>query len=227
MTEAERQRQAEAWAAHHRALAAEAERQQTAAKRDGQVAVRKRGSRGPRKGDGGRPAYRLDTDPDRRVIVAALWYWRTREAQRSFEVLQLLDNLFAPADVIDIESGDNRLTITNTADRIPGRRNHKDVQRNVAPDRRPWAAPNGKAFRKSRLQDLRDKIDRCRRAKLTGPSLAFYNHSILGLGLLAIGNPMAQFALASAGWTISEVEGKRLAAILAGSKSLALDSHLI
>ena len=215
MTEAERQRQAEAWAAQHRELAAEAERQKTAPKREGRVAVRKPGSRGPRKG-GGRRAYRLDQDRDRKIVVAALWFWQTRKAQRSFEVLELLDALFTDNDKINIELGDNRLTITNAAgDRRPDRRNHRDTRRNVAPDRRPKAAPNGKAFRKSRLQALRDKIDRYGDAKLTGLEVAFLTHSFVGLGKLSVGDPTGMFALASAGWTLSEAEGKRLASILA------------
>lgn len=142
--------------------------------------------RGPHKGDGGRPALRLYNDPDRKVIKAALWFWRTHEAQRSFEVLQMLDALFTPHDTIKLRPPSDqerwelarkcgaqlvdekyKLVIENTApSRAPDTRTHSDAGRNVAPDRRLLSAPDRKAFRKSRLQYLRAKVDYYRGKRL-------------------------------------------------------------
>jgi len=184
--------------------------------------------RGPCKGEGGRPAYRLDTDPDRKIIVAALWYWRTDKEQRSFEVLQLLDNLLTPHDVIELELGTQMidgtehecLTVKNTVpDRDNDRRTHKDQRRNIAPDRRPLSAPDRESFRKSRLQLLRAKIDRYRNKKLGKLETAYCSQCDLAFGLLAIGDyARAMFTLATVQWEISEVEGKRLAAILTSKR---------
>ena len=49
--------------------------------------------RGPRKGDGGRPAYKIHDDPDRWIIVTALWLRDDPKDHRSFAVLQMLDYL--------------------------------------------------------------------------------------------------------------------------------------
>jgi hypothetical protein len=181
--------------------------------------------RGPRKGDGGRPKLRLDTDPDRKIIVAALWYWRTHGAQRSFEVLQLLDNLLTQHDVIELEVGTQmvdgaeygRLTVINTAsDRKADGRTHSDPGRNVAPDRRPLSGPDRGAFRKSRLQLLRAKIDRYRNKRLDKLETAYCSHCDLAFMALAADDPVgAAFIFATVGWEMSEAERKRLAAILA------------
>jgi hypothetical protein len=176
--------------------------------------------RGPRPGDGGRPALTLDRDPDRKIIVAALWYWRTHEAQRSFAVLQWLDSLFTLHDVIELGTrmidGAERLTVENTApDRKVNRRAREDERRNIAPDRRPLSAPDLKAFRKSRLQLLRAKVDRYRNKKLDELETAYCSHCDLAfLALVAGDYATAMFTFATVQWGISEVEGKRLAAIL-------------
>jgi hypothetical protein len=54
------------------------------------------------KSKGGRRAYRLDTDPDCWVIVAALWFRHDPKDQRSFAVLQALNVLLAPHDSIEV-----------------------------------------------------------------------------------------------------------------------------
>ena len=54
-----------------------------------------RGSRGPPKGEGGRPRYALHDDPDRLIVIAALWFWDDVSALS----LQMLDFLFAPHDI--------------------------------------------------------------------------------------------------------------------------------
>ncbi len=181
--------------------------------------------RGPRKGEGGRPAYRLDDDPDRRIVVCALWFWNDPEVQRSSAILQLLDALFTPYPTVELSLGTQliggteygRLSVTNTMpDRAPDRRTHQDQRRNVAPDRRPLSAPSGEAFRKSRLQLLQEKINHYRNKPLNEREESFYRTCNVAFAELARGNhALAIFALASAGWTISEAEGKRLAAILA------------
>jgi hypothetical protein len=221
MTEEERQRLAEAWLAHHREVAAETQRQKSKAIRDrrGRIARFRTGSRGPRKGDGGRPALTLDTDPDRKIVVAALWYWRTHEARRSLAVLQWLDALFTPHDVINIGTkiidGAEHLIVENTE---PDRDTDKRPQdeHGATPDRRPWSAPGRTSFRKSRLQYLRGKVDRYRNKMLDERETAYLSHAEFAFLLLAAGNyPAAMFAFASVQWEISEVEGKRLAAIFA------------
>jgi hypothetical protein len=174
-------------------------------------------------GDGGRPAYRLYTDPDRKIIVAALWYWRRDpEKQRSFAVLQLLDSLFTPYDAIELELGTKEirgeefgyLAVTNTApDRSTDGRTHTKPDRNIAPDRRPLSAPDREAFRKSRLQLLQAKVDRYRNKKLDELEIAYCSHCYLAFELLAIGDPRARFTFATVQWEISEAECKRLAAI--------------
>ena len=72
------------------------------------------------------------------------------------------------------------------------------------------------AFRKSRLQYLRDKIDRYRRKTLDAQEVAYLTHVEFAFLSLGAGDyPTAMLAFASAGWEISEVEGKRLREIFA------------
>jgi hypothetical protein len=66
--------------------------------------------RGPRQGDGGRPAYKLYDDPDRWVVIGAMWLRDyDPKAQRSYETLQLFDYLLTPHDDIKFEPGEPRM----------------------------------------------------------------------------------------------------------------------
>lgn len=163
--------------------------------------------RGPRKGDGGRPALALDQDPDRKIIIASLWFWRTRDKQRSIQILQLLDFLFTEHDVIAVATEPGKLTLENTT---PNRKTFA----NAPPEYRPLSAPGRRAFRRSRLRRLQQKIEHYRDKNLTEMETAYCTQAFLALEFLAKGNPMAQFALATVGWTIGNAEGKRLALIL-------------
>jgi hypothetical protein len=175
------------------------------------MSVRKQG---PRKGDGGRPALTLDQDPDRKIIIASLWFWRTRDKQRSIPILQLLDFLFSEHDVIAVATEPGKLTLENTTP-------NRATCANAPPEHRPLSAPGGRAFRRSRLRRLQQKIDDYRDKEMTGAELAYCSQAELALAMLATGNPMAQFTFATVGWEISEAEGKRLALILSAKPEAA------
>jgi hypothetical protein len=95
-----------------------------------------RGKRGPLKGDGGRPKDKLYNDPDRWIIVGALWYKKNPREQRSFAVLQALDNLSTQYDCIELARGTKvkdgieygALAIVNTADAYGFKGNRADRQ---------------------------------------------------------------------------------------------------
>jgi hypothetical protein len=215
VTEEERRRLGEEWLEHHRAIGAENEQRKLRAIRDRLVgrARLRTGKRGPRKGDGGRPALTLDRDPDRKIIVAALWWWRGHDEQQSFKVLQWLDALFTPYGAIKLGTetidGETRLTVENTSrDRHPG---NKRAQDGNIPDRRLCSAVGREALRKSRLGHLRDKVDSYRSKTLDEQEAAYFSRCAFAFLALAAGDyPTAMLTFASAGWEISEVEGERL-----------------
>jgi hypothetical protein len=215
VTEEERRRLGEEWLEHHRAIAAENEQRKLRAIRDRLVgrARLRTGKRGPRKGDGGRPALTLDRDPDRKIIVAALWWFRGHDEQQSFKVLEWLNALFTPHYAIKlgtkIRDGERRLTVESTVrDRHVGSKSPQDGN---IPDRRPRSAIDRDSFRKSRLGHLRDKVVSYRSKTLDEQEAAFFSRCALAFLALAAGDyPITMFTFASAGWEISEVEGERL-----------------
>jgi hypothetical protein len=174
--------------------------------------------RGPKKGDGGRPRLTLYDDPDRWIIVAAMWLRGDPKERRSLATLQALDFLLTPYDSITVELGHamrdgrewGRLSMENTA---PPRA----VSANAPPTHRPLSAPSGRAFRRSRLQLLRKKIDHYRRAKLTKQEALFHGLSFLALDFISHGEGLkASAILQRLGWDMNEATRLRLAEIIDG-----------
>ena len=154
--------------------------------------------------------------------------------QLSFAVLQLLNGLFEPGATrlrppSDLETRElvrklgaefvserAALAIENTT---PTRKTNTSARAARdgadAPDRRPFALDRN-AFRKSRLQYLRKKIDHCRGKTLDAREMAYFSACALAFVLLAAGDyQKAMFSLASAGWEMSDPEGARLREIIA------------
>lgn len=182
--------------------------------------------RGPRKGDGGRPAYTLVDDPDRFVIVAALWFGDDRKGRRAYETLQALDFLLTRHD-ISLEVAPDLVQIPGLGARRVLSLTNPEPSRRLArnsPARRPHSAPGGAAFRRSRLQLLREKVDRYSRAKLTKREVWFRDVAWLGLDFVAHGRLIeAAPVFAAIGWQIDESVASRLLGILSG---LALPPQL-
>jgi len=170
--------------------------------------------RGPRKGEGGRPARKLYDDPDCWIIVAALWLRTDPKDQRAFETLQMLDFLLTPHDSIELARGTrvrdgvewDCLSITNTT---PPR-----AVASNSPGRRPLSAPGRQAFRRSRLQLLREKVDFYRHAKLSEREARFCQLCFLGLYFAVGGRVEAVPILKMVGWDLPEAARARLAVII-------------
>ena len=177
--------------------------------------------RRPRKNAGGRPAYRLDTDPDRKAIVCAiaLWPW-----SRSSTALQLIDALFTPHASVKLRRPSGRETralVRKFGAQLVSERVVLTVENTASPRllgvnsaaRRPTSEPGGRSFRRSRLQHLQAKVARYRRTKLHPLSLeaSFFRHAMLGLMAFAAGDVVgAGLLLATIDWTLSEAEQARL-----------------
>jgi hypothetical protein len=123
------------------------------------------GRRGPVSGSGGRPTYTLGTDPDRLIVITAIWFWDAIGSNP----LQFLDAIFSGDDAVKFDFDTlGRLGIVNTrAEREPEWRTYSDVERNIAPDRRHLTAPNGDVLRKTRIDQLRRKVARYREMGLS------------------------------------------------------------
>jgi hypothetical protein len=172
--------------------------------------------RGPPKGEGGRPLVPLFTDPDRFIVITALWLRRGDPiAQRSFPVLQAADNLLTPYDSIELaidsieQDGKpyRRLTITNT-----------QAPRALAsnsPARRPHAAPGGGALRISRLKNLRKKVQLYQSAQLSKEEVLWRDLCFMALDFIAHGEGLrAAPILVTIGWQLNDAARARLAEIL-------------
>jgi hypothetical protein len=173
--------------------------------------------RGPHKGDGGRAAYKLHDDPDRWIIIAALWFRDDPKGQRAIETLQALDCLLTAHDSIELALGTTVrdgleygcLSITNTAPQRALSSNSNWMER------RPLSAPGGRAFRRSRLQLLQRKVDSYRRAKFSEREAKFGSLAFLALDFLAGGRgDLAGPTLAMLGWDMAGPARERLAGIL-------------
>ena len=171
--------------------------------------------RGPRKGDGGRPAYKIHDDPDRWIIVTALWLRDDPKDHRSFAVLQMLDYLLTPHNSIEVERGSRMvdeveygcLSLTNTE---PPR----EPSSNCPPDRQALSAPGRRAFRHSRLKHLQEKVGFYQRAKLSEREARFYSLTQLGLDFIVGGRREAGPVLKMLGWEMTAMARQRLADIL-------------
>jgi hypothetical protein len=182
---------------------------------------RERGKRGPREGDGGRPRYKLYEDPDRWIVIAALWYSRSDpKEQMGIAHLQALDNLLTKYEKIELALGalpieerlrggieHRSLSIANTEPPLKVATN--------SPARRPLSAPGGMTARRSRLQGLQFKVQQWQRARLNKSEELWKGLCHLALDFMAMGEPdKALPLLAKVGWDLPEAARKRLAEIL-------------
>ena len=173
------------------------------------------GKRGPRKGDGGRPAsscttIRTDGSSSRRCGWATI----QRPIDRS-TYFKLLDFLLTPHDSIEVALGTRMLdgvawgclTMTNTE---PPR----EPSSNCPPDRQALSAPGRRAFRHSRLKHLQEKVGFYQRAKLSEREARFYSLTQLGLDFIVGGRREAGPVLKMLGWEMTAMARQRLADIL-------------
>ena len=113
--------------------------------RDHHAAAQVTGRRGPVSGSGGRPTYTLSTDPDRVIVITAIYLWDTVGTAP----LQFLDATF---------SGDNAVKFDFDTLGVIGVVNTRPEQkpnwrkRNEQPDRKLLSAPGGNALRRSRVR---------------------------------------------------------------------------
>jgi hypothetical protein len=191
--------------------------------------ARKR-ERGPHKGEGGRPALTLYNDPDYWIIVAALKILTDPKDQQTLAILQALDFLLTEYDSIEVELGTcvrdgverGRMSLINTQ---PPRAPHT-ILSNFPPDRPTWAAPGGRALRRSRLKILREKVDHYRRAKLGRKEEMFRGLSSLALDFIVHGRMIeAGTILQKLGWEMNDATRSRLAAILSNPPGELAASH--
>jgi hypothetical protein len=185
-----------------------------------------------KKGVGGRPAFTLYNVPDRWIVVTALWFRSDPREQRSLAILQALDFLLTPYDSIDVEVGTcvrerdgvehGRLSMINTEPpRAPS-----GILENFPPDRQPLSAPGRKAFRRSRLKNLPEKVDRYRRAKLARQEELFLGLSHLAFNFIAHGDLFsAGSILAKIGWEMNDSTRSRLAEILSSPPIFPIASY--
>jgi hypothetical protein len=190
----------------------------------GPEAQPERGKRGPRKGDGGRRQLRLYNDPDRWIIIIALWLRDDPGEQRSATTLEAFDLLLSPHDGIELELGTRmvdgvefvQLSLTNTQ---PMR---SDGPNNL-PDHLPRAAPGGQTYRRSRLDALRAKVSFYQRKTLTRFEEKFYTPALMALDMIAGGRPeVADPLLRMVKWEMNEVARARLATLLNAAKNARL-----
>ena len=167
----------------------------------------------------GRPALTLYNGPDRQIIVAALKLISDPKDPRSLAILQALDFLLTPYDSIAVELGGDRLSLINTEP-------PHAISANSPPDRQPLSAPGGRAFRRSRLKLLREKVDKYRRAKLAKQEELFRDLSFLAFDFIAHGRRLeAGRILQALGWEMTDATRSRLAAILSNPPSDPSASH--
>jgi hypothetical protein len=192
--------------------------------------VFRKGQRGRPKGEGGRPALKLYNDPDRMIVVSALRLGSDPQEQRSLAILQALDFLLTEYDSIEVELGTcvrhgverGRLSLINTEPpRAPSA--------NFPPDRQPLSAPGRRAFRRSRLRLLRDKVDRYGRAsranELGKREVWFRDLSFLAFDFITNGRWLeAGLVLQKIGWEMNESTRARLAEILSNPPIDALET---
>ncbi len=124
------------------------------------------GRRGPVSGSGGRPTYTLSTDPDRVIVITAIYLWDTVGTVP----LQFLDATF---------SGDNAVKFDFDTLGVIGVVNTRPEQkpnwrkRNEQPDRKLLSAPGGNTLRRSRVDGLRRKVTRYRDTGLSADDAAY------------------------------------------------------
>ena len=183
-----------------------------------------RGARGPRKGRGGRPPLRLYSDPDRFVVIIALWLRDDPREQRSYTTLEAFDLLLSRHDGIELELGTR---IVAGVEFVQIGINSTQPLRSNGPnnllDHLPRATPGGQTFRRSRLDDLRAKVAFYQRKDLNALELKFCRPCFMALDMLAGGRPeMADPLLRMVKWDMNEAARERLAKLANAAKTATL-----
>ena len=186
--------------------------------------------RGPRKGDGGRPAtLRLYNDPDRWIVIIELWLKDDPRKQRRhgtrYDRLEAFDLLLSPhSDGIELEFG------TRTVDGVEfvqiGIINTQPMGSHGPDnllDHLPRAAPGGQRLRRSRLDALSAKVASYKRKNLNSREQKFCTPCFMALDILAGGRPeMADPLLKMVGWQMNETAWERLAMLINAARAETL-----